>query len=262
MPWYTTHCVVRGKWKIWFQLVALSACAGSDSPGRAITLPVSLARDGNGGAEPALGFTADRNVELICASGFMQTFRAVVHYMDTSIADWFRAYAFCAIFSLIGSWLSLVSIKAIQVIIVMSFRYLCFNSILAAQHVGTWKQKCFWNKTHCTFSPAQFPDHRLSISFIFSMPPMSITFLVYCFSSRKTELTLSCVLKEQADLNVKLIHIYACTYIYFHCEAHISNVSKDFVIYVWKLIHKSFWYLQQPWQSLSKMSCLTELSMD
>lgn len=155
----------------------------------------------------------------------------------------------------------LVSMKAIQVI-VMSCRDLCFYNILAAQLIGTWKQKGFWNKTHYTFSPAQFPHHRLSISFIFSMPSMSTTFLVYCLSPRKAELTLSCVIKEQADLNVKLIHKYACTYIYFNCEAHISNVSKDFVIYVWKLIHKSFLYLQQPWQSLSKMSCLTELSMD
>lgn len=105
--------------------------------------------------------------------------------MYTSVADWFRAYAFCAIFSLIGSWLGLVAVKTIQVIIVMSCRYLCFYSILAAQPIGTWKQKCFWNKTHYTFSPAQFPDHRLSISFIFSMLSMSITFLVYCSFSQK-----------------------------------------------------------------------------
>lgn len=29
-------------------------------------------------------------------------------------------------------------------------------------------------------------------------------------------------------------------YLYFNCEAEISNVSEDFGIYVWKLIHKSF----------------------
>lgn len=228
-PGAQVTAVVQGKWrKIWFQLVALSACAGSASPGRAITIPVSLAKDGNGGAEPALGFTADRNRELRCTSGLMQLFRAVVNYMCTSIADWFRAYAFCAIFSLIGSWQGLVSIKTIQIKIVMSCWYPCFYSILAAQPFGTWKQKCFWNKTHYTFSPAQFPDHRLSIFFTFSMPSMSITFLVYCFSPRKTELTLSCVLKEQADLNVKLIHIYACTYIYFSLQGTYFKCIKRF----------------------------------
>lgn len=54
------------------------------------------------------------------------------------------------------------------------------------------------------------------------------------------------------------MHIYLC----YNCEADISNVSEDFVIYIWKLIHKYFLYLQQSWQSLSKMSRLTELSMD
>lgn len=37
-------------------------------------------------------------------------------------------------------------------------------------------------------------------------------------------------------------------YLYFNCKADISNVSEDFVIYIWKLIHKSFLYLQQSWQ--------------
>lgn len=83
-PGTQVTAVVHGKWrKIWFQLIAFSACAGSDSPGRAITAPVSLAEEGNGGAEPALWLTADRNAELRRTSGFMQIFRAVVNYPRT-----------------------------------------------------------------------------------------------------------------------------------------------------------------------------------
>lgn len=52
-PGTQVTALVHGKRrKILFQLAAFSASAGSDSPGRAITVPVSQEKGGNGGDEP------------------------------------------------------------------------------------------------------------------------------------------------------------------------------------------------------------------
>lgn len=102
-PWYKSHCSgTREIKKKFISARCLFSICRQWQSWQGHHSPCLTGKGRKWRGQTTLWFAADRKVELRGISGFMQIFWAVMSHMYTSIADWYRAYAFCAIFSLIG----------------------------------------------------------------------------------------------------------------------------------------------------------------